>query len=317
MVDIATGLWRDHTKPAVLAVTLTLSVDHGNLLLAVLAVLVTVAGVSFWNIVAFALYTWKTRNKLVSPLDIQHRVNLCNNRGAISSAWEEASKLHYAWSAKRLPKLISKTSTIVVPAILVWVAFAAAAILSSRVANKSYGTVIVRVQEHNCGIWKFDTTTAEGMTAYLNKKTTDTTQARTYVSNFYANSSSTLARSAFVRPTLPYTTNTTAACPLVNISRCILGPTAAFSMTTDLLDSHDILGINADPEDRVTLQKHVTCAQMRAGDLVNISYLTKNETTYTLREYHFGPTVGGETNYTETYLYNTAAQYTDATYILV
>jgi len=118
MVDIATGLWRDHTKPAVLAVTLTLSVDHGNLLLAVLAVLVTVAGVSFWNITAFALYTWKVRNEPVSALDLQHRVNLCNNRGALSSAWE-ALKLHYAWSAKRLPKLIAKTSTIVVPAILV------------------------------------------------------------------------------------------------------------------------------------------------------------------------------------------------------
>ena len=314
MVDIATGLWRDHTKPAVLAVTLTLSVDHGNLLLAVLAILVTVTSVSFWNITAFALYTWKVRNEPVSALDLQHRVNLCNNRGALSSAWE-ALKLHYSWSAKRLPKLIAKTSTIVVPAILVWVAFAAAATLSSRVANKSYGSVIVRVQEHNCGIWQFNTTNPEGMTAYLNKKTTDTTQARTYVSNFYANSSSTLARSAFVRPTLPYTTNTTAACPLVNTSRCILGQTAAFSMTTNPLDSHDMLGINADPEDRVTLQKHVTCAQVRAGDLVNIRHVDKNETAFTLLEYHLGPNFAGKTDYT--YHYNTVGQYTDATYILV
>jgi hypothetical protein len=310
MVDIATGLWWDHSKPAVLAMTLTLPMDQGNQLLTVLALLVTVAGASFWNITAFVLHSWKARKESVSALDLQYRVILCNTPGSLGTAWE-ALKMHQAWSKKRTPRLLSRTGAIAVPALLVWILFSAAAILSSRVANKSYGSVVARVLEHNCGFWRFNTSNPDGMAAYNNKRTNDTIQARTYVSNFYANSSSSLARSIFVRPTLPYTTSATAACPLANSDRCLLGPNAAFSMTTDILDSHDMLGINANPTDRVSLQKHVTCAQVRTKGITNVTEVAN----YTLLEFHLGPLLGGITNYT--YVYNLATEHTDANYLLV
>ena len=56
MVAIATGPWWDHSKPPLLAATITLPVDSGRILLSGLTILVGVAGASFWNIVAFLLH---------------------------------------------------------------------------------------------------------------------------------------------------------------------------------------------------------------------------------------------------------------------
>ena len=56
MVAIATGLWWDYSKPSVLAATITLPVDSGSILLSGLTLLISVAGASCWNIVAFLLH---------------------------------------------------------------------------------------------------------------------------------------------------------------------------------------------------------------------------------------------------------------------
>ncbi|KAG4253099.1 hypothetical protein FPRO03_07059 [Fusarium proliferatum] len=74
MVAIASGLWWDHSKTTVLAATLTLPLEYSNLLLSGLTILVTIAGSSFWNIVAFALHDWKARNENPSALDLQHQL---------------------------------------------------------------------------------------------------------------------------------------------------------------------------------------------------------------------------------------------------
>lgn len=70
MVAIASGLWWDHSKPTILAATLTLPLDYGNLLLSGLTILVTVAGSSFWNIVAFFLHNWKAKSESASAIDL-------------------------------------------------------------------------------------------------------------------------------------------------------------------------------------------------------------------------------------------------------
>ena len=239
MVAIAAGLWWDYSKPAVQAATLTLPVDSGNLLLSALAVFVAVAGASFWNITAFILHSLKAQEGPVNALSLQHQVSLRNSPGSIGTAWE-AVKIHQAWSKKRPPRLFTQTCTVAIPAFIIWVGFAAAAIFTSRVANKAYGSVLARVKQENCGFWQYDTSRIDGEVAFRVKKSNDTIQARTYVSNFYANtSSSSTARSIFVRPTLPYTTSASAPCPIPAAERCILGSNAAFSMKT-LLDSHEI-----------------------------------------------------------------------------
>ncbi|KAJ9427824.1 hypothetical protein FOXG_18867 [Fusarium oxysporum f. sp. lycopersici 4287] len=258
MVAIASGLWWDHSKTAILAATLTLPLNYSNLLLSGLTILVTIAGSSFWNIVAFFLHEWKAKSENPNALDLQQQVSLRNSAGATQTLWE-AFKIHNA-------------------------------------------TVVARVQPNNCGFWFFNTTGKDdlpALSAMGAKGQNDTRRARSHVANFYANTSSSAAPSIFVRPTLPYDISSSAPCPIPAHDRCILGPNKAFSIKSAFLDSHEMLGINAKFEDRVSIQLSLTCSPVHTDDLVQE---TRNEAG-AFMEFFLGP-IHDMTNYT--YRYNKA-----------
>ncbi|KXX78380.1 hypothetical protein MMYC01_206024 [Madurella mycetomatis] len=297
MVQIATGLWFDYSKPSVLAPTLTLSVSAGYLAVSGLTLLVTLAGASFWNITAFLLHHWKTKETTTNVIDLQHRVILRNSTGALRTI-VEILKVHQAWSKKPRQCLLLKTCTVAVPALLVAAGFAVAGLFTSAVANKTYGPVAARIQPSSCGYWSFDATT-EGTASMTAKIVNDTIQARNYAASFYANSSSSPARPVFIRTTLPYTTTGSAPCPIPAAERCILGPNRAFRATSELLDSHNMFGINAPVRDRVQLQLSLTCSPVRAIDLAAVINGSESLTVH----YFLGP-VGDQSSYT--YRYNSA-----------
>ncbi|KAF5689925.1 hypothetical protein FCIRC_1159 [Fusarium circinatum] len=301
MVAIASGLWWDHSKTTILAATLTLPLNYSNLLLSGLTILVTIAGSSFWIIVSFALHDWKARSANPSALDLQHQVSLRNSAGAPQTLWE-AFKIHKAWSKNRKKPIIKQTCSVVVPALIVSAGFAIAALFTSRVADKAYSNVVVRVQPNNCGFLFFNTTSEydlPALSAMGAKGQNDTRWARSHVANFYANTSSSTAPSIFIRPTLPYNVSSSAPCPIPARNRCILGPDRAFSITSGFLDSHEMLGINAKFEDRVSIQLSLTCSPVHTDDLVQE---TRNEDG-DFMEFFLGPLYGA-TNYT--YRYNKA-----------
>ena len=84
-------------------------------------------------------------------------------------------------------------------------------------------------------------------------------------------------------------------------------------MTSNMIDSHADLGINAPKHDRVTFQKVTTCAPLHQKNFATIAYgspgtVTENDTFI---NYNYGPMVGGTgygivSNYT--YEYNMHAQ---------
>ncbi|RKK71041.1 hypothetical protein BFJ69_g11312 [Fusarium oxysporum] len=301
MVAIASGLWWDHSKTTILAATLTLPLNYSNLLLSGLTILVTIAGSSFWNIVAFFLHDWKAKSEDPSALDLQQQVSLRNSAGATQTLWE-AFKIHNAWSKKCKKPIVKQTCSVAIPAMLVSVGFAIAALFTSRVANKAYSTVVARVQPNNCGFWFFNTTGKDdlpALSAMGAKGQNDTRRARSHVANFYANTSSSAAPSIFVRPTLPYDISSSAPCPIPAHDRCILGPNKAFSITSAFLDSHEMLGINAKFEDGVSIQLSLTCSPVHTDDLVQE---TRNEAG-DFMEFFLGP-IHDMTNYT--YRYNKA-----------
>ncbi|KAI7760897.1 hypothetical protein LZL87_008109 [Fusarium oxysporum] len=295
MVAIASGLWWDHSKTTILAATLTLPLNYSNLLLSGLTILVTIAGSSFWNIVAFVLHDWKAKSENPSALDLQQQVSLRNSAGATQTLWE-AFKIHKAWSKTCKKPIVKQTCSVAIPALLVSAGFAIAALFTSRVANKAYSTVVARAQPNNCGFWFFNTTGKDvlpALSAMGAKGQNDTRRARSHVANFYANTSSSAARSIFIRPTLPYDISSSAPCPIPAHDRCILGPNKAFSITSAFLDSHEMLGINAKFEDRVSIQLSLTCSPVYTDDLVQE---TRNEDG-AFMEFFLGP-IHGMTNYT-------------------
>ena len=299
MVVIATGLWWDYSKPSVLAATITLPVDSGSILLSGLTLLVGVAGASFWNIVAFLLHHWGAKRLPASTFHLQHQTCLRNSATAIRAILE-AFKIHHAWSGKRPDQLLLQTCLVAIPAFVVWACFSTAALFTSSVTNKSYASVVARVQPENCGFWLYNTSTNEGAIALARMEVADAIRARSHVASFYSNSSSSTARPVFTRPTLPYIVNRSAPCPIPATQRCALGPDKAFSVVSEFLDSHEMLGVNARPEDRISIQMSLTCSPVLANDLERRTQVENN----VIIDYLLGPIRGASNS---TYRYNTAA----------
>lgn len=296
MAEVATGLWYDYSQSSVLRATLTLSVGNANYLLSALTFLVTLAAASFWNITAFVLHHLKVGKTEPDDVDLQHRV-LLRNPAPASGSIISLVKVHWAWRGKNRRHLLGSTCGVLLPALLILACFSAASILVSRVANKSYGGTLARLTPDTCGILLFNNDSSIDATAWrYNKVQNDTLRARAYVRDFYYGSqSSASASSLFPQATLNYSYSASAPCPFPNTSRCALGENGAFSMTTDFLDSHNALGINAQPDDRIELQISVTCSPLVVDDLLE----TTERDSQQFVEAFMGPVEG--TNLTSTY----------------
>jgi hypothetical protein len=182
----------------------------------------------------------------------------------------------------------------------VWACFSTAALFTSNVTNKAYASVVARVHPQNCGFWHFNTTTADGAIAFARMRIADTIQARSHAYNFYTNTSNSPVRPVFSRSTLPYTVNRSAPCPIPAAQRCSLGPNKALRIESEFLDSHEMLGINARPQDRVSMQISLTCSPVLVKDLE----MRSPGTTDVYIDFDLGPI----TNYKNyTYRYKTAA----------
>ncbi|KAI8680507.1 hypothetical protein NCS57_00331900 [Fusarium keratoplasticum] len=295
MVSVKTGLWYDYSEPRVLDATITLPLEYGTLLLSALTVMVGFAGASFWNILAFTLHSRRISGNHALAIELQQQVSLRNTSGSAGTMWQ-AFKLHRAWKS-RVSKLWRRTLGFFLPAAIIWAGFTTAGIFTSRVANKSYSSTIARAKPNLCGTLDFDSSSPQAQNAYNAKATRDTIEARTYMTKFYFNTSSAATtRPLFVRPTLPYSVNNHAPCPIPDTSRCILGNNGAFAMATAHLDSHEMLGINAKPHNRITVQINATCSPIDTTGLTR----TTNDGIHTYRYYDLGP-IPGLRNYTYPY----------------
>jgi hypothetical protein len=275
-------------------------VDSGNLLLSGLTFLVTIAGGSCWSILAFILHHQRAKAGPVGALDLQYRVSLRNSAGAARTLWD-VFQIHQAWSPRRPKNLVWRTLSVAIPALMVSACFTVAALFTSRVANKAYGPTIARAETHECGFWDLSSNTdAETAGLFLAKSRDDAARARTHATSFYTNATTSSVLSTFVQSTLPYEVDTSAPCPVPARERCILGVNKAFSITSGYLDSHEMLGINARFEDRVSLQLQTTCSPVDVSDLAQ----TTSDSQGTFIEYALGAVLEGIGNVT--YRYNVA-----------
>ncbi|KAK3349049.1 hypothetical protein B0T25DRAFT_547060 [Lasiosphaeria hispida] len=135
-----------------------------------LAILVTLAGASVWNITTLFLHYWNVQDGPVSAMVLQHQVSPRNSRSALGTLWESL-KIHRASSRKKPPRLLWQTCLLAVPAFVIWTGFTAAAIFSSTVANnKAHGTIIARTKGEACGLWLYN---AAGYAAQMAKLNND------------------------------------------------------------------------------------------------------------------------------------------------
>jgi hypothetical protein len=261
---VYTGIWTNHSLGPVQGLTLTLGLREGAYLIAFLTFYVTVTGSQFWALARFVGHQtslWRTER---DGLHIQHQLILRNNVTPFSALWE-LCRVTAKWRniAKRLflrslPLLLLSAGTLIV--------FTVASIFASQV-TKAAGTRVL-INSPNCGTYDHTGGHLNGPTAAANFFDSDfghvarqtynsTTKATSYSRACYNSANDPLLCNVYSSPQIKFTTQNT-TCPFA--ARACLDGVAPYQMDTGLIDSHESLGVNAKPEDRVKFRHLSTCA---------------------------------------------------------
>lgn len=255
--QIYTGFWTNWSNGAIRGATLTLSQSHGGVLIAFLAMFVSFIGGVFWTIISFAIHQINTTepSQRRDALHYQRQITL-RNEGPASAAWNfvklwKAHRKTTSWPALRLlPCALLASLTLLL--------FYVSGIFTSYITSVPGNSTIV-LGPH-CGGYDF-THTSDASVQYstIGKLIADTNEAATYVRQCYQGNPSLLECGTFVRPSLPFTTTQNVSCPFAS-EVCVYNDQSAFLMDTGLLDSHQDLGINAPPADRIHFRRAATCS---------------------------------------------------------
>lgn len=296
-LPVFTGFWIDRSQPSViLGSTLTINVQWSSYLVSFLAWLVTLCSVFFWSIAAFALHQLIVRDDTVQVVDLQWQVILRNSETPMETLWD-GFRLLLAWR-KTSASLWRRASIVMIPALIVGIAFPVATIFVAEIASKDYDQIPVLVQEGTCGLFQPKPAPLTARVASSEKIISDTKNGRQYAANWYGDGGSVMAQSPFPKILLQYSNSTSTPCPWTG--QCLPGDFGAFSLQSEPLDSHHDFGINAPKDQRVQFQTNVTCSPLRMENY------TKQDGPW-LR-FEFGNTVGGPappSNRTYSYLMST------------
>jgi hypothetical protein len=190
-------------------------------------------------------------------------------------------------------------------------AFGAASIFTAQV-TKSVNSEFL-IHDPDCGFWEFPS--SQG-TPWQLKTLNDSISAAAYARACYGNNETTSPQcTSYTTSQIPWASNKNASCPFA-AGTCLMGDTAAYQIDTGPMDSHIILGLNAEASDRVTLRKVGTCAPIHTkpfAQIVNRTYDTAGDQDEYI-DYNMGPILDSATY---TYSYNTHTVLTNVGYNLV
>jgi hypothetical protein len=260
--------WKDYSRQH--SLTITLPESQGKQLLSFTAAFIsTVVGGAVWAIAAYITFQVRAGRPPHTVIHHQLQVFLRNSGSPLVTiwnclqllvAWKGTKKLHKYWSA------VFACSCVSLLALTVSLGFFAASVFSSEIANSVGNHVLIRSDD--CGMWDISETPTDDSLPLSNYQSI--TQNRTNIADAYARA---CYHSGTPNPTcnnlvtreLTWTSNYNATCPFRS-GTCILGDTAAFSMTTDAIDSHMSLGINSPASDRITYRRTSTCAPLHTAN---------------------------------------------------
>jgi hypothetical protein len=164
--EIYTGLWINHSKSTFLGATLTLTDRDAAFLLALLAVVVTTAGHSFWRILSYTTHQIRSSRGPNDAIFYQQQAVLKNSGSALGAAWNFI-RVSFAWRKHSKWWQFGRSHNLlfIVVGSSIAAVFAVASIFSSQV-TKSAGTEVL-IHSPNCGFWQFNTTSNDATNSGL------------------------------------------------------------------------------------------------------------------------------------------------------
>ena len=304
------GLWTNWSKGSVRGLTLTLSSGNGNLLIAVLALFVALAGGQLWTVIRFFLHQRHPPDALGNSLRGAEQIVLRNTTTDINTAQELLRLLR----TPRYKK--TKSFTGIIGVILLATAhltfFVVAGTFSSNLTDAGQ-TVLSR--SPYCGGFAgpyvsasqndLNTTTVESYALsvqMIEQREHDLALSQEYANECYMSQPAYYMSSncnTFQKPRLNYTVSYDAPCPFD--ARVCLPGTKAISFDTGLLDSRSDFGINSNDESQIYYRKITQCAVL--NDPVYTSGWVNESLDVQSAYAYYGPAADG---YNTSYTYQTS-----------
>ncbi len=319
--NIYEGFWTDWSKGSTWGLTWTLCPSHATILTNVMTLFITISGVQLWMVVRYALH--KLGASRLAEFQSPHlRTQQFILRNAHSGLATAQMMLGLACTSRRSSgKWSLRSYTIGLLAMTYAFLFIAAEVLSNFAisAGSTNGGSPVLWRNRNCGVWN-DTynnivnnqaysDSEEAFRLYIQyaaKIANDIQLSVEYAQECY------LASSSANRSSTCHTFKTTnlnwktyeAACPFQ--AQLCHNDSAAIVLETGHIDSHDDLGINAKPGDRLKYQRKTTCAVLDSTRRVKgwDGLLAQSASTSPAPEVayaYFGPSVNKQTEWTYSY----------------
>lgn len=282
--DIYTGVWVNWSRGRIFGATITLTSRDGTLVVAFLALFVSVGGTSFWRIVCFGLHHLYSTEAPRNALHHQRQTILRNSTNATYGlstmiqtlwAWRRNNKI------RRLYRRILPLSAITM---LIIVIFATASTFSSKIASAMGCEVLV--SSKNCGtLYPGDSDSEELTKSFYPNAATEIVAAANYAQQCYSAKTTSETCRQYIKLRLPTVVVRHATCPFRSDMCKLENENIVFD--TGYLDSHSDLGINAPLQDRVTFRRVTSCAPLVTEGFTESIRGIDWESNYT--RYLYGP----------------------------
>ncbi|PFH59429.1 hypothetical protein XA68_12406 [Ophiocordyceps unilateralis] len=283
---VSLGVWTDWSRGRIMGATVTLRRTEGSLLIAFTAFFIGLVASSFWRILRLALHRYYSTPEPRDALHHQRQAILRNACTIPASLWA-LSRLSWTWRHDRTIWL--RTLPIIAGAGLSILAFTVAggfsSALSTAVGNAVLldGSRCLRLPDQ-APVNRFELVSP--LSRYWGRSTANSAN---YAQQCYsANSSNMFDCTTYVKENLPGTADQQAPCPFQRgICR---SDTSNLLLDTGYIDSHEHLGINSPPDDRIKFRHTTHCAP-----LVTAGYSTELTTQYNnYTRYYYGGFIRSE-----------------------
>ncbi|KAG8624986.1 hypothetical protein KVT40_006737 [Elsinoe batatas] len=278
---VHTGLWTNWEAGPVIGRTLTVDYQTGAYIVAALAIFVRIVGARMWDVIRFILFRLSSSPQPEDGLYHQQQAALRNVEGN-SQILIVLLDLWLAWR-KKIDLAIRRTSRISIPAIINYIAFAAAGIFVSRVTNARPGSEVLLTRSNTgCGYMDFFAAKDLG-TPSMAQRLHMFSAYRSIESQAYALSEQCYSGSepipstacpVFGRNLVPWKLITGVDCPF-GAELCDGADTV--KLTSGRIDSLHHMGINSEPEHTAYLEIESTCS------ILNITSRLKEGTLSSIR----------------------------------
>jgi hypothetical protein len=283
--NIYVGVWTNWSDGPILGRTLTISKQKGVFLTAFLSILITYTGGCFWGICRLLLHRRLSSNKPKDTLYHQRQAILRNTENGLNALWR-FFRLSLAWRKRKPSRLFRRIIPFVLLSFLIVSSFAAASILSAKVAN-SMGNYVL-LASSNCGWQMRPNSTFDLMTAAVssNRKSLYTRYLN-YADYCYGKSHLEGDCRQLIQPRLSYKFHRQVECPFLGKDKVCQDSFGAIRLDTGYIDSNTHLGLNSMPEHRYMMRLVEECAPLNVSQYTSIDEIQVSDSSITRRYIKF------------------------------